>query len=69
MLSFGWGAVIQHGWLRFVLHRSGASPWDYNKFLEHAENHRFIQRVGGRYRFAHDLLRKRFAAGYQPRYP
>ena len=67
-LIFGLASVIQHICLRFVLYRSGTSPWDYAKFLEHAENHRFIQRVGGRYRFVHDLLRKRFAARYQPRY-
>jgi hypothetical protein len=35
--------------------------------MEHAENLRFIQRVGGRYRFVHDLLRTRFAERYQPR--
>ncbi len=67
-LSSGWSSVIKHCCLRFALYRSGASPWNYAKFLEHAENHRFIQRVGGRYRFVHDLLRKRFAARYQPRY-
>ncbi len=36
-------------------------PWNYAKFLEYAANLRFIQRVGGRYRFMHDLLRKHFA--------
>ena len=60
-------AVIQHGVLRGVLFRSGLSPRNYKLFMEHAENHRFIQRVGGRYRFVHDLLRTRFAERYQPR--
>ena len=59
--------LIRHVSLRFVLWRSGVAPWNYARFLEHAENHRFIQRVGGRYRFVHDLLRKRFAERYQPR--
>lgn len=59
------GAVIQHVSLRFVLHRAGLAPWNYARFLEHAENHRFIQRVSGRYRFVHDLSRSRFAERYQ----
>ncbi|MEO1208637.1 MAG: NACHT domain-containing protein [Cyanobacteria bacterium J06638_20] len=63
-LSFGLGVVIQHSVLRILLFRSGCSPWNYERFLEHAENHRFIQRVGGRYRFVHDLLRTRFAERY-----
>lgn len=61
-LQFGLGAVFQHLSLRIVLCQSGVSPWNYARFLEHAENHRFIQRTGGRYRFVHDLLRKRFTA-------
>ncbi|MEO0988119.1 MAG: NACHT domain-containing protein [Cyanobacteria bacterium J06639_14] len=61
-LIVGLGAALQHLSLRLVLYQSGVSPWDYAKFLEHAENHRFIQRVGGRYRFMHDLLRKHFAS-------
>jgi DNA polymerase III delta prime subunit len=54
--------VLQHVSLRLVLYRSGSSPWNYARFLDHAAKHRFIQRVGGRYRFMHDLLRKHFAA-------
>ncbi|MEO0537703.1 MAG: NACHT domain-containing protein [Cyanobacteria bacterium P01_A01_bin.123] len=61
-LIVGLGAALQHLSLRLALYQSGVSPWDYAKFLEHAENHRFIQRVGGRYRFMHDLLRKHFAS-------
>lgn len=61
-LMGGLDAVLRHLSLRIVLYKSGVSPWNYAKFLEHAENHRFIQRTGGRYRFVHDLLRKRFAA-------
>ncbi len=56
--------AIQHLCLRFVLYYSGVAPWNYAKFLEHAENHRFLERIGGRYRFVHDLLRKRFAERY-----
>ena len=58
-------AVIQHSCLRLVLYKTVVAPWNYARFLEHAENHRFIQRVGGRYRFVHALLQKRFAERYQ----
>ncbi len=57
----GGGAVIQHSVLRIILFFNEDIPWDYGRFLEHAAKHRFIQRVGGRYRFMHDLLRKHFA--------
>ncbi|MGJ3249296.1 MAG: hypothetical protein ACFE0I_24885 [Elainellaceae cyanobacterium] len=52
---------IRHAALRFVLWRSHCSPWNYARFLEFASELRFIQRVGGRYRFIHDLLREHFA--------
>ncbi len=60
-LIYGSLAVIQHLILRLFLKGNGDIPWDYAKFLDHAVKHRFIQRVGGRYRFMHDLLRKHFA--------
>ncbi|MDJ0531661.1 MAG: hypothetical protein QNJ70_04050 [Xenococcaceae cyanobacterium MO_207.B15] len=53
--------VIQHFTLRLLIYRNGDIPWNYAKFLDHAAKLRFIQRVGGRYRFMHDLLRKHFA--------
>ena len=60
-LSLGLGSVIRHFSLRLMLYRNGNIPWNYAKFLDHATKHRFIQLVGGRYRFMHDLLRKHFA--------
>lgn len=60
-LGFGLFTVFPHFSLRFVIYRSGSGPWNYARFLDHAAKHRFIQRVGGRYRFMHDLLRKYFA--------
>ena len=60
-LNYGLIAVIQHFTLRFILYINGYIPWNYALFLDHAAKHRFIQRVGGRYRFMHDLLRKHFA--------
>ena len=57
----GLEAACQHLSLRIVLAKNGNSPWNYALFLEHAVQHRFIQRTGGRYRFIHDLLREHFA--------
>lgn len=54
-------ATIKHLAIRIVLTKSGYTPWNYAKFLEHATRLRFIQRTGGRYRFVHDLLREHFA--------
>lgn len=59
--SYGLLAVIQHCILRLILYWNGDIPWNYAKFLAHAVRHKFIQRVGGRYIFMHDLLRKHFA--------
>ena len=50
-------AVIQHFVLRFVLSGSGAVPLRYARFLNFATQRRLLQRVGGRYRFIHVLLR------------
>lgn len=60
-LSGGLQAVVQHLALRIVLTQSGNTPWNYARFLNYAVELRFIQRVGGRYRFTHDLLRQHFA--------
>ncbi len=61
-LGVGLDTVVRHCSLRLVLYRAGYSPWNYAQFLNHAAKHRFIQRLGGRYRFMHDLLRKHFAS-------
>jgi hypothetical protein len=51
-----------------ILYQSGAIPWNYADFLDYAEKLDLIDRVGGRYRFYHDLLREHFA-GEQPLAP
>ena len=61
-LVYGMGTVMQHLALRIVLTKNSYTPWNYARFLDHAVELRFMQRVGGRYRFVHDLLRKHFAA-------
>ncbi len=68
-IYFGGGlACIQHFALRRVLCKSGAIPRDYVDFLDYADKLDLIDRVGGRYRFYHDLLREHFA-GEQPLAP
>ena len=57
----GGQALLQHIALRIVMALHNYAPYRYDRFLDHATKHRFIQRVGGRYRFMHDLLRKHFA--------
>ena len=55
-------AVIQHYVLRLVLWASGAVPLRYAQFLNFATERRLLQRVGGRYRFIHVLLRDHLSA-------
>jgi hypothetical protein len=57
------GAVcLQHFTLRFVLWCQGAIPWRYVRFLDHATERMLLQRIGGRYRFIHVLLRDHLAS-------
>jgi hypothetical protein len=50
-------ACVQHLVLRTVLWASGTLPFRYGAFLNFATQRRLLQRVGGRYRFIHILLR------------
>jgi hypothetical protein len=50
-------ACIQHFVLRFVLWASRSLPLRWVSFLNFATHRRLLQRVGGRYRFIHVLLR------------
>lgn len=56
--------AIQHFSLRLALYFNGYIPWNYAKFLDYCTNRLFLQRVGGSYRFMHDLLRQHFAQKY-----
>ncbi|MDY6782293.1 MAG: hypothetical protein SW833_07040 [Cyanobacteriota bacterium] len=51
---------IQHFALRLILCLNGSIPWDYAKFLNCATE-RLLQRIGGGYRFMHELLREHLA--------
>jgi hypothetical protein len=57
----GGRAITQHFALRIVLTLNHYTPWNYAKFLDYAAELRFIQRIGGRYRFIHRLLMEHFA--------
>ncbi len=65
-------ACVQHYTLRCVLWCFGLAPWQYAQFLNYATERMLLQRVGGRYRFIHDLLREHVAlmeraTGFQDR--
>jgi signal peptidase I len=55
-------ACVQHFTLRIICWCNGYSPWSYYHFLEYATERRILRRVGGRYRFVHNLLQEHFAA-------
>jgi hypothetical protein len=48
---------MQHFALRGVLSSFGLAPLRYARFLNHATERTLLQRIGGRCRFIHDLLR------------
>ncbi len=60
-IVFGGLACIQHFILRLILWQHGDIPWNYAKFLNYSSERLFLQRIGGSYRFIHDLLREHFA--------
>lgn len=61
ILMTGGSACIQHFTLRLCLSSAGSIPWNYARFLNYATERLLLQRVGGRYRFMHDLLRQSLA--------
>ncbi|MBD2598269.1 tetratricopeptide repeat protein [Nostoc spongiaeforme FACHB-130] len=61
-IGFGGGYVcINHFLVRLSLYCTHSIPWDYACFLNYATERLLLQRVGGRYRFIHDLLRQSLA--------
>ena len=61
---FGLSTVIQHSLLRLILWQGGYIPYNYARFLNYATTRLFLQRIGGRYRFMHDLLREYFSGNW-----
>ncbi len=59
---FGGLDIIQHYILRFILYHKGYTPFNYVRFLNHATDLIFLQKVGGGYIFIHRLLLEHFAA-------
>lgn len=61
-IGLGGGYVcIDHFLVRLSLYCTHSIPWDYARFLNYATERLLLQRVGGRYRFIHDLLRQSLA--------
>jgi hypothetical protein len=67
-LLMGGLAWWRHWVLRFLLWRSGAIPWRYPAFLDEAAEHILLRKVGGGYRFIHDLFRD-YLASLEPALP
>jgi GTPase SAR1 family protein len=61
-LAFGGLATIEHFTLRFVLYRTGYTPWNLTRFLDYATERIFLRKVGGGYIFIHRLLMDYFAS-------
>ncbi len=61
-LAIGGFAGVQHYVLRFMLWRSGAIPWKYATFLDHASERILLRKIGGGYIFVHRLLMEYFAS-------
>ncbi len=47
--------------LRYILWRNGYIPWNYARFLGFATEKRFLQKVGDRFRFTHELIGQHLA--------
>lgn len=60
-LLCGGSACIRHFSLRLMLYRTGCTPWNYARFLEHITEKLFLQKVGGGYIFVHRMLQDHFA--------
>jgi tetratricopeptide (TPR) repeat protein len=53
--------ILRHFVLRLILIYADSIPNNYARFLNYMTERLLIQRVGGRYRFIHDLLRQTLA--------
>jgi len=60
-LGYGGGMVIKHYTLRLFLHRSTGFPLNITAFLDSCAARGLVQRVGGGWRFPHNLIRDYFA--------
>lgn len=61
-------AFFQHYVLRWMLALEGNLPfWRYDKFLDYANDLVILRKVGGGYRFTHDMLRQHLAGASAPK--
>ena len=60
-LNRGGSAVIKHYALRLILWRSGYTPLNFIKFLDHCAKLILLKKVGGGYIFIHRMLLEYFA--------
>jgi hypothetical protein len=58
---FGGRACLQHFSLRLLLWHQNSIPRNYARFLSYATERRFLEQVGGRYKFIHRLIQDHFA--------
>lgn len=61
MMKGGGKACVRHLVLRLILYGKGYTPWNYARFLDHAAERLFLQKVGGGYIFVHRVLMEHFA--------
>ena len=69
LLQYGGAAVIQHYVLRLVLSYCSPAPFNLVRWLEAARQRGMLVRVGGGYRFYHELIQRHFADYEEPDYP
>jgi hypothetical protein len=70
LLLYGGIAIIQHYTLRFLLSLSNTpAPFLLVPWLEEARMRGLLVRVGGGYRFYHELLQCYFATHQEPGFP
>jgi hypothetical protein len=68
-LHFGGSAIIKHYSLCLVLALSTPAPLNLEPYLEEACKRGLLMRIGGGYRFRHELLQRHFAAHRESDFP
>jgi GTPase SAR1 family protein len=68
-MPYGGRAILQHYLLRLFLAFTTPAPLNLVPWLEEACRRGFLVRVGGGYRFYHELLQQHFASYQEPGFP
>lgn len=69
IVTYGGGVVVKHYSLRLILSLGSPAPFNLVLWLEEARMRGLLVRVGGGYRFYHELLQRHFAAHAEPGFP